>query len=312
MFETELKIELDAEALAALERIIRSWHGCGSPPPRTETLVSVYYDTAGHDLAAGGGGAAAAARSGGAGCRRSSGAAVPGERARASSAITRVERPAPGGRLVLSGPDADGALAAVREAAEASRPGAGLRDPGAADERALAAPGGGEVELALDEGEIVAGEASAAAARGGAGAERRRGRSGLRGGAAASSESGPVRFATANKSARGYRLAQTGRRRGAGGAAQRRGAVLRRPRRRWRRWPGTCSATASGRSPRTWWWWPTAPRSRGRTSSGSGCGGCGRRWRCSGRCSARLRWRRSTRRRSGSGGWRGGCGTPTC
>ena len=113
----------------------------------------------------------------------------------------------------------------------------------------------------------------------------------------------PVRSASppANKAARGYRLARTGdggrRRRGRAAPARR----ASRPRRRWRRRPATCCATASGRSPPTWRSSPTAPPSRGRTSSASACAGCGPRSRSSARASARRRWRRSptTARRLG-------------
>ena len=65
------------------------------------------------------------------GCRRSSA----GPAARPPSGFfshRESERPAPGGRLVLDGPDADGALAAVARGRRRRAAVAGLRDPGAA------------------------------------------------------------------------------------------------------------------------------------------------------------------------------------
>ena len=73
----------------------------------------------------------------------------------------------------------------------------------------LAAPGGGEVELALDEGEIVAGEARAPIRE--AELELVSGEVGaVYAVARLLFPTGPVRFAPANKAARGYRLAKTG------------------------------------------------------------------------------------------------------
>ena len=191
------------------------------------------------------------------------------------------ERPAPGGRLVLDGPDPDGALADVAAAAGGA-PLAPVFETRvrAAASSGCAAPGGGEVELALDGGEIVAGEARAPIREAELELIGRRGRGGLRGGAAAV-PAGPVRFAAPNKAARGYRLAR--RRAPSAPLAPRHAgdARLSTARRRSRRWRATCCATASRRSPTTWWWSPTATTTRGRTSCASGCGGCARRWRCS-------------------------------
>ena len=68
--------------------------------------------------------------------------------------VMESERPAPGGRLVLSGPDGDGALAAVRGAAGEAALAPVFETRVRRTSVALAAPGGGEVELALDKGEI--------------------------------------------------------------------------------------------------------------------------------------------------------------
>ena len=122
-------------------------------------------------------------------------------------------------------------------------------------------------------------------------AEGRRGRGGLRAGAAAvRARAGALR----GRQQGGARLPAAAARGGAPAPAPRRGGDAWRstPRRRSRRWRATCCATASRRSPTTWWWSPRARTTRGRTSSGSGCGGCAPRWRSSGRASARRRWRR--------------------
>ena len=83
------------------------------------------------------------------------------------------------------------------------------RDAGAATAERLTAPGGGEVELALDEGEIVAGEARAPIRE--AELELVSGEVGaLYASARLLFPTGPVRLAPENKAARGYRLARTG------------------------------------------------------------------------------------------------------
>jgi triphosphatase len=206
MMETELKIWLDEGApdrlgqspgLAELRRA----------EPRTETLLSVYYDTPDQALAAAG----VSLRLRRVGRRWVETIKRRTDGASANGLFSQMERefPAPGGRLVLEGPDPDGALAAVREAAGGAPLAPVFETRVQRRVERLAAPGGGEVELALDEGEIVAGEARAPIRElelelvsGEVGALYALARLIL--------PCGPVRFAPANKAARGYRLARTG------------------------------------------------------------------------------------------------------
>ena len=120
-----------------------------------------------------------------------------------------IERPAPGGRLDLDGPDEQGAYAAIREAAGEAEIGPIFQTCVRRIVERLAPPGGGEVELALDRGEIVAGdrrapilEAELELVSGGVDTIFEIARLLFR--------NGPLRFATANKAARGYRLANAG------------------------------------------------------------------------------------------------------
>jgi len=206
MTETELKIWLDAEGLARLKGLPELAELRRSPP-RRETLLSVYYDTAEHALAAEG----ISLR-----LRRVGRRWVQTVKRRADGTASNglfshleTEQPAPGGRLVLAGPDPEGALAAVRAVAGDAPLAAVFETRVRRVSQILAAPGGGEVELALDEGEIVAGEARA---------DIREAELELRSGeveavyalARQLFATGPVRFAPANKAARGYRLATTG------------------------------------------------------------------------------------------------------
>ena len=116
MIETELKIALDADGLARLRRQPGARRICGGAAPRTETLVSVYYDTAGprarrgRRLAAAAPGRAALGADDQAPDRRRG-----GERPLLAPRDASARRPA--GGWCSSGPDPDGALAAVREAA---------------------------------------------------------------------------------------------------------------------------------------------------------------------------------------------------
>jgi inorganic triphosphatase YgiF len=118
-----------------------------------------------------------------------------------------IERPAPGGRLALNGPDPEGVFAAVAAASDGAPLAPVFETRVRRTVERLKAPGGGEVELAIDKGEIVAGEARAPIREaeleltdGGVGAVYDVARR-LFG-------AGPVRFAASNKSARGYRLAR--------------------------------------------------------------------------------------------------------
>lgn len=157
MIETELKITLDAATAARLARspVLAELRVA---PRRTETLVSIYCDTADHALAAAG----IALRLRRIGRRwvqtikrgRSGGSG-------GLHANEEYECAAPGGRLVLSGPDPEGALSAIAGAA-GDAPIAPMFETRVKrlTER-LGLPGGGLVELALDRGEIVAGTARA-------------------------------------------------------------------------------------------------------------------------------------------------------
>ena len=98
--------------------------------------MSVYYDTPGHALAEAG--ISLRLRRVGRSWvqtikRRGGGTVSSGFFAHAES-----ERPAPGGRLVLAGPDPDGALAAVADGGGRCAARAGLRDARAAPGRAAA------------------------------------------------------------------------------------------------------------------------------------------------------------------------------
>lgn len=172
-------------------------------PRRTETLLSVYYDTPDHALASLG----IALR-----LRRAGRRWVQTIKRRRGSGhgfftSLEVECPAPGGRLVLDGSDPEGVLAAI----DAATGGVALSPVFETRVRRtierLGAPGGGEVELAIDAGEIRAGEAvtpireaELELVSGDAGDLYRIARRLF--------SRGPVRFSLENKSARGYRLAR--------------------------------------------------------------------------------------------------------
>ncbi len=206
MTETELKLWLEEGELARLQRH-PALPGLRLAPPRTQTLVSVYYDTADHALAAAG----VALRLRRVGRRWLQTIKRRGDGTASNGLFSHLETEvaAPGGRLVLAGPDPEGAIAAVRDAA-------GDRELAPVFEtrvrrvvERIAAPGGGEVELALDRGEVRAGEAHAAIRE--AEFELVSGEVGaVYAVARLLFPTGPVRFAPANKAARGYRLAKTG------------------------------------------------------------------------------------------------------
>ncbi len=118
------------------------------------------------------------------------------------------ERPAPGGRLVLDGPDPDGALAAVREVAGEAPLGPVFETRVRRRVERLRLDGA-EVELALDDGETVAGTARAPIRE--AEIEHVSGEvAAVFAVARALFPTGPVRFSAENKAARGYELARTG------------------------------------------------------------------------------------------------------
>lgn len=202
MIETELKISLDAVGEARLARHA-GLRAMRAAPRRSKNLVSVYYDTPDHALA--GAGIALRLRRDGRRwlqtikCRTDAGSAS------GLFANREIEQAAPGGRLVLKG--ADPVFAAIAEA----RGDAALAPVFETRVRRiverLCPPGGGEVELAIDRGEIVAGErrspileAELELITGDVGAVYALARCLF--------HDGPVRFADANKSARGYALAR--------------------------------------------------------------------------------------------------------
>lgn len=204
MIECELKLSLDAAALARLKRH-PALVAHRTEARRTETLVSVYYDTPDHALAAAG----VSLR-----LRRNGRSWVQTIKRRNGSAAAaglfsnrETEVPAPGGRLILEGPDPDGALAAVTEASGDAPLSPVFETCIRRVVERLSAPDGGEVELALDEGEVRAGEAATPI---------REAEFELKSGSIESLytlarllfDKGPVRFATLNKAAQGYRLAR--------------------------------------------------------------------------------------------------------
>ena len=205
MIEAELKIGLDEDGLARL-RVSPVIARLRTEPGKTKTLVSVYYDTPGHALAAAG----ISLR-----LRRSGRTWVQTVKRRAGAVVSsgffahqEDERPAPGGRLILDGPDPDGALAAVRDAV-GEAPLAPVFETRVRRQVERLRTESGEVELALDEGETVAGTARVPIRE--AEIERVSGElSAVFAVARQLFPTGPVRFSSENKAARGYELALTG------------------------------------------------------------------------------------------------------
>ena len=204
MIESELKITLDAPGLARLRRH-PALAGMRRGPRSAETLVSVYYDTPDHALAAAG--LSLRLRRTGRRWvqtvkRRAGGTAAGGFFSHRES-----ERPAPGGRLVLEGSDEDGALAEVEAAAAGAPLSPVFETRVRRTVEDLAAPGGDVVELALDEGEIRAGDGRVPIRE--AEIELKAGEvTALYVVARTLFDRGPVRLAALNKAARGYRLAR--------------------------------------------------------------------------------------------------------
>lgn len=204
MIETELKIFLDAGAEARLLRH-PDLETTRLEPRRSETLVSIYFDTEDHALAAAG--IALRLRKVGRRWVQTIKVKPRGPAGHGLFANREIERPAPGGRLVLEGDEPE--YAAIAEAVGSSELIRVFETRVKRVTELLAAPGGGEVELAIDRGEIVAGEKTAPILE--AELELKAGDVGAVYALAASLfTEGPVRFANANKSARGYALARTG------------------------------------------------------------------------------------------------------
>lgn len=201
MTETELKITLDGRQLATLARHpALARHRL--QPRRTRQLVSVYYDTPDHALAAAG--IALRLRKDG---RRWVQTAKAGRSGFGLFSLKEVETPAPGGRLALDGRDPEGVFAAIAEASGGAPLSPVFETRVRRVTERLATPGGGELELALDAGEIVAGEARTPIHE--AELELLAGPvCGLFDLAQMLFPRGPVRFAADSKADRGYRLAR--------------------------------------------------------------------------------------------------------
>lgn len=207
MIETELKITLDEAGEAALSAHA-ALESLRVRPRQTEDLVSTYFDTPDQALAKAG----IALRLRKIGSRFVQTVKFKDPKAAMAHGLfshTEVEIPAPDGKLILDGPDDQGVFAAIAVAVgdAALTPLFETRVSRIVEH--LAAPRGGEVELAIDRGEIIAGahcavilEAEIELMSGNVTAVFEVARVLFR--------TGPLRFSTANKAARGYELAATG------------------------------------------------------------------------------------------------------
>jgi inorganic triphosphatase YgiF len=205
MIETELKITLDPAGATRLRRS-PALAALREGPRRTERLVSIYCDTEGHALARAG--IALRLRRVG---RRWVQTVKLGRRAGGAGlfAHEEVETPAPGGRLALDGPDPTGAYAAIAAAAGDVPLAPVFETRVERTAERLRMPDGALAELALDRGEIVAGATRAPILE--AEIELLEGEpAALFALARQLFPTGPVRFATRNKSERGYRLVREG------------------------------------------------------------------------------------------------------
>lgn len=206
MIESELKILMDPEgirAIAAHPRLNALRVGAS----RSESLVSVYHDTSDDRLRAAG--VALRLRKIG---RRWVQTVKRKEQTGGSGGLFsnhEDERAAPGGRLVLDGNDPDGALAAVREALDGAELAPIFETRVQRTTTLLRIEGFGEVELALDNGEVRAGELSEPISE--AEFELKSGSVGAIFAVARQLLDGaPFQLGTTNKSARGYRLLRNG------------------------------------------------------------------------------------------------------
>jgi len=207
MAETELKITLSEESEkallthAALERL-------RTKPRRTQNLVSTYYDTPDQALA----------RAGLSLRMRKAGrhwvqtikrAAHDGAAGHGFFAREEAECPAPGGKLNLEASDDTGLHAAVLAAICDQDVAPVFQTRVRRITENLHSPIGSSVELAIDQGEIIAGEHCAAIRE----AELELVSGDVRGIfdiARTLFQKGPLVFSTATKNDRGYRLARTG------------------------------------------------------------------------------------------------------
>lgn len=204
MIEAELKISLDEEQAERLRRnpLLGKLR---LAPRRSKTLLSVYYDTPTHALAAAG--IALRLRKDGRAWVQTIKQSAGATRSSGFFSHEEDERPAPGGRLVLAEPGAtgDAALVAVAEAVGDAPLAPVFETRIERLVEMLAAPDGGCVEMALDEGEVRAGDASVPIRE--AEFELKEGDAGAIFAVARQLfPTGPVRFGLENKAARGYRL----------------------------------------------------------------------------------------------------------
>lgn len=200
--EVELKIAMSAADEARLRRH-SAFAELRTAPRRTKTLLSVYYDTPDHALARAG--MALRLRKVG----RSWVQTVKAGSGDSAGLFARseVETPAPGGRLVLDGPDPDGLLRAIRKACDGATLSPIFETRIRRIVERLRFGDGSEIEVALDHGEAVAGGNRAAIHE----AEIEL----ISGEVAALYEvgrmlfpTGPVRFSSESKAALGYALAR--------------------------------------------------------------------------------------------------------
>jgi triphosphatase len=205
LIERELKIQLGCGEEARLCQQLARMPG-REGPVRSRQLVSIYCDTSAQDLALGG--IALRLRKDG---RRwiQTVKKAPTEGSRGLFATTEVERPAPGGCLRLDGEDPDGIYGEIRERVNGADLGAVFETRVRRTSARLRGPRG-LVEVALDRGEVVAGALSAPIRE--AEIELVEGEVGaIFDAARLLFPDGVIRFAAEPKSARGLRLATSGR-----------------------------------------------------------------------------------------------------
>ncbi len=205
MIEIELKVTPDEVAEQALirgERIA----GLRVAPRRTQSLRSVYYDTADLDLSRAG--IALRLRKVGRGWIQTvKRKPADGGGGHGLFAHQEIEVAAPGGRLALNVPDETGVYAAIATAAGAAE----LAPVFETQVRRIIErlrTASGEVEIAIDRGSIIAGDRSEPIRE----VEIELVDGDVRAVfevARAMFETGPLRFATQNKAARGYALARS-------------------------------------------------------------------------------------------------------
>ncbi len=201
--EVELKISMDAADEARLRRHA-ALSALRTTPRRTEKLVSVYFDTPDHALARAG----IALR-----LRKVGRAWVQtvkfGKDGAGAGLFSRreIDLPAPGGRLALDGPDPEGMFGAIRKACDGAALSPVFETRIRRIVERLRLEDGSALEVALDHGEVVAGEQDAPIHE----AEIEL----VSGDVTAVFDlaqmlfpTGPVRFSAESKAARGYALAR--------------------------------------------------------------------------------------------------------